>query len=792
MKFSEQWLRQWVNPPVTTQELASQLTMLGLEVDCITPVAGEFSQVIIGKVVTVKSHPNAKKLSICEVNTGAKELLTIVCGAANVKPQCNVAVATLGAKIANNNIELVAIREVESQGMLCSAAELGLAETSEGIMLLANDAPIGEDLRQYLKLDDHIIDIDLTPNRGDCFCVLGIAREVATRNAMHYTPPASKPVTPTSTQSQAVKVTAVQGCPRYVGRCISNINNQATTPIWMQERLRRSHIRCIHPVVDVTNYVMLELGQPMHGFDADNINGVITVRNAHAGEILMLLDGQELTLDENCLVIADDKHVLALAGIMGGLGSGVTATTTNIFLESAFFDPQQIGSRARHFGLQTDSSQRFERGVDYELQLQALERATELLVDIVGGDVGPIVEVSNSETLPKQTTIQLTSANVERVLGTALSDDFIMTTLSHLGITIDKVESGWQATVPSYRFDLQREEDLIEELARIYGYDQLPQTLPQLSVSLQPQPSDQLSLTNIRNLLAARGFHEVISYSFVAEELQKLLDPNSELLRLTNPISADLAVMRTSLWPGLLTTVQYNQRRQQDHMRLFEIGLSFKQNDGELTQERMLAGVIAGNYAPLQWAQTTRTVDLYDLKGDLEALFALTGNTKHFSFKQANHQALHPGQTAEIIFQDKKIGYIGALHPAILQQLDLSGPLFLFELSLAKLNHAVKLPTYQELIKFPMIRRDISITVSSQINYQQILHNIKSINSDLLKGIEIFDVYHGKEVESKDISVAIRLTFQHPSRTLTDGEVTKQLEQIVTSLQDGIGAILRE
>lgn len=792
MKISEQWLREWINPPISTEELATQLTMAGLEIESVLPVADSFTQVVIGHVVKVEKHPNADRLRVCQVNIGASENLNIVCGGANVRENLKVPVALVGAVFSNGlKIKSAKLRDVLSQGMICSTSELGLTETSEGIMELPEDAPIGKDFREWLQLNDYSIDVHVTPNRGDCLSIVGVAREVAVLNNLELKSHQIKPVDSVITDELPITVQAAEDCPRYCGRVIRGINPNTTTPMWMIERLRRSGLRSIHPVVDITNYVLLELGQPLHAFDLAKLKQGIVVRRAAHDEKIVLLDNQEVSLTAETLVIADKQQPQAIAGIMGGLNSAVTNTTTDIFLESAFFNPLSIAGRARRYGLNTDSGYRFERGVDPELAKQAIERATELLLQIVGGKPGPVIEKVSKESLPQVIKIALRKNRIEKLLGIALEDAEIEKVLQRLGMQLQKNNNGWEVTVPSYRFDLTIEEDLIEELVRIYGYDHIPYIKPQTTLEFLSQPEQQISLNRLRNLLIDLGYNEAITYSFIPPKLHELIFPQQTAITLLNPISADLAVMRNSLWPGLLNAVAYNQNRQQSRLRLFETGFRFIQNQTEIKQDAVLAGVVTGNQHVEQWEAKAKLIDFFDVKADIEKLLTATKHADQFIFKTAEHSALHPGQTAEIIFQNKTVGYIGALHPVLLHELDLIGPVYLFEIELSAITN-ITLPKFQNISKFPAMRRDISFWIGSDIPVQEIFTAIRNTAGEWLNDLCLFDVYAEKNDESKQRSLALGLMWQHPERTLVDTEVDELKDKVVEKLKQSFAVKLRD
>lgn len=789
MKFSEQWLREWVNPPLTTAEIVKQLTMAGLEVDSVEPVAGAFEQVVVGEVVAMQPHPDADKLRVCQVNVAAAEPLTIVCGARNVHIGMRAPTALVGARLPNDiTIKATELRGVASSGMLCSAAELGLAENADGLLALPADAPIGQDLRTYLGLDDVSIEIDLTPNRGDCLGIAGVAREVGLLTRHNVTTINCNAVPAQTDVTFPVTIEAPTACARYIGRVINAINPQATTPLWMQEKLRRSGIRSISPTVDVTNYVLLELGQPMHAFDLAKLNGGIRVRMASVGEKLTLLDEQDIALDTDSLVIADHVKPLALAGVMGGLDSGVSEGTSDIFLESAFFNPIQLAGCARRYGLSTDSAYRFERGVDPQLQVKAMERATALLLDIVGGQPGPLIEVSETTHLPQKQPLQLRANRIERLLGQALPSNEVAAILARLGMQVTPQGDNWQVLPPSFRFDINIEADLIEELARVYGYDNLPSHAPH--ADLQMRHINDIGLHNVQACLVQRGYQEAITYSFVDPQLQAQVNPDVETLTLANPIASDMADMRTTLWTGLIHALQHNQKRQQTRVRLFETGLRFVKTAEGLQQDRMVAGIVSGTALPEQWGQANRNVDFYDLKGDVESLLALSGQS--YTFKPAEHPALHPGQTAKVCQGEQVIGLCGAIHPALAQKLDLNRNIYLFELRLASLLQRELVPC-QSLSKFPSLRRDIALVVDEQIPAADVLHCISTAHTDsLLTDLQLFDVYQGEGIDSGKKSLAIGLIFQSHSRNLTESDVDAVLSQVLDKLEKELNAQLRK
>jgi len=765
--------------------------MAGLEVDAVDAVAGPCTGVVVGWVQSLAAHPGADKLRVCQVDAGTGGPLQIVCGAANVAAGMRVPVALVGAVLPGDlRIKKARLRGVESFGMICSAAELGLEEKSAGILALPPDAPVGIDVRTYLGLDDHAIEVDLTPDRGDCLALAGIAREVGVINRVSVTPVVIEPVVAQIADCCEVRLSVPQACPRYACRIIRSIDPDAHTPVWMRERLRRSGIRAINPVVDVTNYVMLELGQPMHGFDLALLAPPIEVRMARPGEQLTLLDGREIVLRGDTLVIADATGPLAMAGIMGGEHSGVGATTRDILLESAFFSPRAISGRPRAYGLTTDSSYRFERGVDPGLQVRALERATRLLLDLAGGKPGPVVDIAVAAHLPQPQAIPLRRTRIRRLLGVDIDDVEVCDILERLGMQIEPTAEGWRVTAPSARFDIGIEVDLIEEIGRIYGYTRIPTHHTAVDTALSPMPEARFDLDRGKDLLVDRGYQEVVTYSFVSPEIQALVDPSAATIALANPLSRELSVMRTSLWPGLLLAARYNQARQQSRVRIFESGLSFVQGANGLVQEPLLAGLATGDLLPEQWGAPTRAVDFFDAKSDLEALLALTDPTS-IGFVPAEHPALHPGQSARILRGAEPIGWLGLLHPELQRRLDFPADLVLFELHLQPLAEG-RLPVFQPLSKFPSIRRDLALLVDRQVSSAQVVACIRAGGQEILQDISLFDVYTGDKIDSSRRSLALALILRDSSHTLTDAEIDVAVADILRNLSDGVGATLRE
>lgn len=795
MKFSEQWLRTWVNPALDSVALSEQLSMAGLEVDGIEPVAEVFSGVVVGEVVKCWQHPDADKLQVTEVNLGTDEPVTIVCGAPNCRQGLKVAVATVGAVLPGDfKIKKAKLRGQPSHGMLCSNSELGLSDDHDGIIELPADAPVGTDYRDYLDLNDVILDVDLTPNRADCLGVRGIAREVGVLNRLEVSEPEINAVAASHDEQRAVVLDAPAACPRYLGRIVRNINLNADTPLWLQERLRRSGIRSIDPVVDITNYVLIELGHPMHAFDNDKLQGAVHVRMAEANEKLTLLDGTEVNLQNDVLVIADEAKALAMAGIFGGEGSGVTESTSNVFLESAFFDPDTIAGRARRFGLHTDASHRYERGVDPELQRTAMERATALLLEICGGEAGPIVEAKSDKHLPQATQVTLRAERLARVLGINIAATEVTEILQRLGFTVAITDAGWDVTVPTFRFDISIEEDLIEEVARIYGYHRIEAAAPAAQLRMIPRQEAQLTASAFKNTLIDRGYQEAITYSFVDPKHQAMLFDETAALTLPFPISVDMSSMRVSLWPGLIGAVAHNQKRQQQSLAFCETGLRFlpdEKAENGVVQQPMVAGIRAGKAHAEHWSDGERAVDFYDIKGDVEALLALTGAAHEFRFVADQHPSLHPGQSAAIFRGDKRVGYIGAVHPQFEKKLGLNGRTFVFEMELAAIQQRY-VPQAQPISKYPSIRRDLAIVAKDTIAAGEIIAAIENIGVNHLVGLNLFDVYQGAGVADGHRSLALSLTLQHPERTLEDNEINAAVAAVVEMLTSEFGATLRE
>ena len=795
MKFSEQWLREWVNPAISTNELSEQLSMAGLEVDDVAAVAGEFTGVVVGEVIECGQHPDADKLQVTKINVGGDDLIDIVCGAPNCRLGIKVAVAMVGAVLPGNfKIKKAKLRGQPSFGMLCSFSELGMGDDHSGILELPNDAPIGTDLRVYLHLDDKSIEVDLTPNRADCLGIKGIAREVGVLNQLDVTEPKTPAVPATIGDVRNIKLAAPEACPRYLGRVIKGVDLSRPSPLWMQEKLRRSGTRSIDAVVDVTNYVLLELGHPMHAFDNAKLEGDVIVRMAEEGEKLTLLDENEVSLKANTLVIADSTKALAMAGIFGGLHSGVTSSTTDIFLESAFFTPDAIMGKARQYGLHTDASHRYERGVDPSLQLQAIERATQLLIDAVGGSVGPVIEATDETHLPKAKSITLRASRLSHVLGIDIAPDRVTDILSRLGLAVTSKDGAWEVIAPLYRFDMNIEEDLIEEIARVYGYNNIPNQAPVASLRMRESSEAYIATSRFKDLLIDQGFQEAITYSFVDPKKQALMFPDLEGLVLPHPISADMSVMRVSLLPGLLSAMSYNQKRQQSNIKLFETGLRFTPDAAEksgVQQQEMIAGVMSGNVASEHWTIPSLALDFFDVKAVTEELIGLSIHAQDIEFRAEKHTAFHPGQCAGVYKNDKCIGFVGAIHPKLEKGLGLSGKTFAFELELVSISTRT-LPWIKAISKFPVNRRDIAVTVKNDVDTGNILKCIEKLGVTDLIDLNLFDVYKGKGIEPGFKSLALSIWLQSSERTLEDADIQKSVDTVVQALEVNFSASLRD
>ncbi|HHF6053116.1 TPA: phenylalanine--tRNA ligase subunit beta [Haemophilus influenzae] len=795
MKFSEQWVREWVNPAVSTEQLCEQITMLGLEVDGVESVAGTFNGVVVGEVVECAQHPDADKLRVTKVNVGGDRLLDIVCGAANCRQGLKVACATEGAVLPGDfKIKKTKLRGQPSEGMLCSFSELGIDVEADGIIELPLDAPIGTDLREYLALDDNAIEISLTPNRADCLSIAGIAREIGVVNKQLVNQPHFEAVPATISDKVQIDLQAPEACPRYLLRVIKNVNVKAPSPMWMQEKLRRCGIRSIDPIVDITNYILLEFGQPMHAFDAAKVTQPVQVRFAKEGEELVLLDGSIAKLQSNTLLIADQNGALAMAGIFGGAESGVNSETKDVILESAFFAPLAIAGRARQYGLHTDASHRFERGVDFELVRKAMERATALLLEICGGEAGEICEASSETHLPKVNTVQLRRSKLDALLGHHIETGSVTEIFHRLGFDVTYANDIWTVTSASWRFDIEIEEDLIEEVARIYGYNSIPNNAPLAHLRMREHKESDLDLARIKTALVDADYQEAITYSFVDPKIQSLLHPHQEALVLPNPISVEMSAMRVSLMSGLLGAVLYNQNRQQSRVRLFETGLCFVPDANAefgVRQEFVLSAVITGTAKSEHWAGKAESVDFFDLKGDLESVLSLTEGGNRVRFVAKQFDALHPGQSAAIELDGQEIGFIGAIHPSISQKLGLNGKTFVFEI-LWNAIAARNVVQAKEISKFPANRRDLALVVTDSVPAGELIAACKQAGGEKLVQVNLFDVYQGVGIAEGYNSLAISLTVQDNEKTLEDEEINAVISAVLAEVKQRFNAELRD
>jgi len=789
MKVSEHWLREWVNPKLDVRHLAEQLTLAGLEVESINPCLATFENIVVAEVLEVVQHPQADKLKVCSVHSGKKKF-QIVCGAPNVHIGMRAPLALPGAKLPSGlKLKTIRLRGVQSTGMLCSAKELGLSDDTSGLMELPADAPVGKSMAIYLDLPDTVLDIKLTPNRGDCLSVAGLARELSAINRMRMHAPRFAAVRARSKARLPILLKATEGCPLYAGRVIKGLRIGSTSPIWLTERLRRAGLRPIHPVVDVTNYVMLELGQPLHAFDLRNLEGGIVVRWAREGESLPLLDGQAITLSKDVLVIADHKKAKALAGIMGGEDSGIADDTVDIFIESAFFLPQAIAGRARRYGLTSEAAHRFERGVDPALPHHALERATALLLAITGGKPGPVIETHAAKAIPKPRPILLRRERLLGILGLPIPDNEIASILKRLGMRLKKVATGWQVVPPSYRFDVSREEDLIEEVGRIHGFEKIPTT--PLIAAVQPGEADEhhIGASTLRQSLLQRGYTEVITYSFVAPALDDSLAGAGTGVELKNPISADMSRLRRSLWPGLIQALRYNLNRQQERARLFEFGRRYSLQHTDIIEENCISGLAYGCVEPEQWGLPKRSVTFEDVKSDVEALFSR--GTVPPSFIRARHPALHPGRTAAICLGKQRTGWLGELHPELVKKLDLPEPAIVFEIENQAVSR-VRMPGFEPISRYPVIRRDIAVVVPESLSMAAVMACVNGESNNLIREVRIFDIYRGSGIDSGRKSIALGLILQDSSRTLTDEAADAIMFQIIEKLHRKLGATIRD
>jgi phenylalanyl-tRNA synthetase beta chain len=787
MNISTRWLREWVNPDVSDLKLSEKLTMAGLEVDRIAPVAPPFEGLVVGHVVSCGKHPNADKLSLCEVDIGAGENLQIICGALNVRQDLKVAVATVGSVLPNKlKIKRAKLRGVESNGMLCSESEIGISDSHEGIIELDSKAKIGDDVREVLDLDDQIIELDITPNRGDCFSVLGVAREACVNYNLSL-PALNYKADQKGSRSFKSSVSNPKECPKYLTRVIEGVDNNASTPEWMAQKLLRASQQLHSPIVDITNYVLLELGQPMHAFDLSKINGKINVRSAKKNEELELLNGQNVNLSEDTLVIADEKSAIAIAGVIGGMGTSTLENSTEILLEAAFFEPVALSGIARSYGLHTEASLRFERGVDFNITHQAMERASELILEICGGTASEINENLDTKSLPKLEPIEISIEKISKVLGFNLDPLWVESKFKFLDFDYkNNKDNSWTIIPPSFRFDIRIPADIIEELARLYGYDKIPVQRLSVDANMSNAAQAKISSNDLSNALVNRGYQEVITYSFISNEMHDLVDSDSKKILLQNPISDDMAVMRSSLWPGLIDTAKSNIRRGHHNSRFFELGLCFSGTEVE-SQVQKIAGIISGNRYNSQWAGADREVDFFDAKSDVEAL--LNQCKKDFTFEVAEHPALQMGQTAKIMKEKNHVGWVGALSPKLQKKLSMPNA-FLFELTQSEIEQG-ETPSYESFSSFQASQRDIAIVVSKEISSDELIHSIQSLKQNDLIDVNLFDVYEGEHIEQGSKSVALNLTYQSKEVTLTDEQLAEKVSKIVGHLESKFSAKLR-
>ena len=788
MKASISWLKSLCPTDLSVDEIVSRLTMAGLEVDGVEAAAKPFTHVVVGEVLSVSQHPDADKLNVCEVTDG-EATYKVVCGEPNVRDGLKVPFARVGAVIGDDfKIKQAKLRGVESNGMLCGADELGLSDERDGLMELPDFFVTGSDFAELLSLPDQVVEVDLTPNRGDCLSITGLARELGVLSQAQVSFVDCDPVDPESDETHDVYLSAPEGCPCYVGRVIENVDVSRPTPVWMVERLRRSGVRSIDAIVDITNYVMLELGQPMHAFDRDQLVGAIDVRMANDGEQLVLLDGKTLTLTNDVLVIADQEKPLALAGIMGGEHSGISEKTTSVFLESAYFNPITIAGKARRYGLHTDASARFERGVDWQLAEHACQRATALLIEICGGTPGPVMITDNEQALPKMRIVELSNARIEQQLKINLSTEAIQQMLEALGFGVEVVDGGFRCVAPSWRFDVSIEQDLIEEIARIYGYNNLPTSLPAQALTMASVPETDTPLMRLKHYLVDQDIQEAITYSFVDPETQAVLGDGIAGIRLANPIASNLAEMRRSLLPGLVEAVRHNVNRQASRVRLFETGQCFVSQGDELDQSERVGIAIYGQSDPLHFSGD-RAVDFFDLKGVVEGLCMINGGAK-LNWEPSQHPALAPGQTASVSLDGKVLGVVGRLHPKLARELDLPKPLFLADLALSPLLCG-QVTAFKAISRYPRVLRDLAIVVDDGVAWQQIVDAITGLADARIQSVELFDVYRGTGVPEGRQSLALSLSLQDPEKTLDDTAIQELVDQVVQVLHEQTGAELR-
>lgn len=795
MKFSELWLREWVNPGITSKALYEQIAMAGLEIEGVESVAKSFHGVIIGEVTECIRHAKADKLNVAKVNIGNENLLNIVCGASNCRAGIKVAVATIGATMPGNlKIKATKLRGELSEGMLCSSIELGISQEHEGIVELPKNAPIGKDIRDYLQLNDNTIEIKVTPNRADCLGIIGIARDISAFYKMELTQPNIRAISTTINSSLPIDVHVPQACPRYLGRVVKGINIKSASPLWMREKLRRSGIQPTNAVINITNYVLLELGQPIDAFDLKQIEGGIIVRMAEEGETLRIAGDKKASLNTTTLVIADYKKILAIAGICGGQHSTVNNETQDVLIGCAFFSPLYMIGHARSYGLQTDASYRYERGVDPCLQYKAIDRAISLLLDICNGQAGPIIDITNQEELPKPAIIDLRRIKLDHVLGHKIPSKTVSSILHHLGFKFIEKHDTWFVIAPSWRFDIKLEEDLVEEVARVYGYEHITRVPIRTNLITTKHTETNLKLERVKTLLVDHGFQEAITYSFVNPKIQILLHPSETSLALPNPISTEMSVMRLSLWTGLLSAVVYNQKRQQSRLRLFESGLRFVPDTTinlGIRQDMIIAGVMTGNTHDEHWDLDSKPVDFYDLKGEIESIIELTGRLSEVQFLAKMNPALHPGQSAAIYLNETHIGFMGVIHPAIESKLHLNSRTLVFELEWEKFA-SYPVPQARKISRFQANRRDIAVVVAENIAAEDILIACKKIDLNQIVEVKLFDVYRGNGVPYGYKSLAIGLVLQDITGTLEEEEIAATVAKCVETLRQRFHASLRD
>lgn len=792
MKFPQSWLEDWVRPELPSAALAERITAAGLEVDGVAAEGEGLERVLVAEVVEAARHPDADRLSVCQVNYGADDTVEIVCGAPNVRPGLKTPLALPGTKLPNGlKLRKSKIRGVVSNGMLCSAVELGLGSESDGIMELADDAPVGEALTAYLNLPDTVFDIDITPNRGDCFSVLGVARDVAALTGKRLLAPEMTPVIPATDTTYAVDRPVPEACPRFAHCVVTGIDANATSPLWMTERLRRSGLRAIHPVVDVTNYVMLELGQPLHAYDMDKLDGPIRPRFAEKGERVTLLDEREIELHPDTVIITDDSGPIGMAGIMGGLSTMVTEETVNVFFEAAFWPQDVMAGRARSYGMHTDASVRFERGVDPAGQLRAVERAVELLVGIAGGEAGPACDEIDEHLLPQRSSLSLTAKRLAQVLGADIPGDEVTEILTSLGFAVTAEDGRWQATAPSYRFDIAIEDDLVEEVARIYGYDRIGESTAYAQMPLAEVAETSVDIDRAADALAARDYHEVITYSFVDESLDALVSGEPSTLALSNPISSEMSVMRASLWSGMLQSAASNVARQQERVRVFEIGNTYHGSLEAPKEVTRIAGVALGDKHDVHWSSSAQSIDFYDIKADVEMLLSMAGWSEDAAFRATSHAALQPGQTAEVLRGEERVGFVGKLHPNVAAKFELKQDVFVFELDVEK-TFATRVPVAEAISKYPAVRRDIAVVVDESVIAAELSDAVRRASPELIRRVNIFDVYRGPGIEAGRKSVALGLILQETSRTLVDVDADAVVDAAVQIIKREFGGQLRD